>query len=106
MQPLRLPGFPRIHSRNRTVLPLVLAASVCQLQIHLILSPSRIRLCLMARLSPQELVSVVLTTQAALHPRRRSTTFCSMPDFAVRWERLAITSKIGIGNWGSVLPDM
>ena len=40
MEPGRLLGFPRIHSSNRTVMPLVLTASVCQSQIRLI--PSRV----------------------------------------------------------------
>src|SRR5213075_378512 len=103
MEPGRLPGFPRIHSRTRTVLPLVLRASVCQSQIRLIPSRSRMRLCPMARLLPPEFISAALKTQAALHSRPRSTTCCSMPDFAVRWESLAITSRIGIGNWVSVI---
>ncbi len=58
----------------------------------------------MARLLLPEFISAALKTQAALHPRPRSTTCCSMPDFAVKWESLAITSRIGIGNWVSVIP--
>src|SRR4029450_10666801 len=82
-EPGQLLGFSQIHSSNRTVLPLVLAASVCQLQIRLIPSRSWIRLCPMARLSPPELVSSALTTQAPLQPRPRSATFSLMPEFAV-----------------------
>src|SRR5438477_11688587 len=52
-------------------MPLVLKASVCQSQIRLIPSRTRMRLCPMARLSPPEFISPALKTQAGLHQRPR-----------------------------------
>ena len=34
------------------------------------------------------------------------TTFCSTRDFAVRWANLEIISRVGIGNWVFVIPEM
>src|SRR5438046_430355 len=80
-------------------MPLALTASVCQSQIRLILSRSRMRPCPMARLSPPEFISAALTTQAALHqdhvPRHSVRCRTSRSDGRV-W-RLLQELELGIG---------